>query len=318
MSYSPEILVVPKRIAEIPVLAAAGATAFVIGDTRFALGISRSFTQAELEQAVQIAHELNAKIYLLIDAIFPNALLAELRTFLQTINHITFDGVRVADLGAMMLVKDLLPHVPIHFVDMMMLTNHFTVNYWAQRGVNRVRLAHELTLDEVLAIKQETQCEVEILIQGAPLMFTSRRKLIENYLEFQQRFGQQIMLAPAGNYLYDADRNYYYPIIENDHGTHIYGGNDVCMIDALVEIATAQIDVLYFESFTYDKLDDLVAVLNLYKMAINLLTVEPEKYQNVGAVLYAEVEKLQGTNRLSDRGFYYKPTIYKNKSGDER
>jgi putative protease len=318
MSYNPEILVAPKDLAEIELLAAAGVDAFVVGDARFALCVRGSFSSTDLEQAVNLVHELGKKVYLLIDAIFPNALLDELSTFLQEIIHIPFDGVRVADLGAMMLIREKLPQMPIHFVDAMMLTNHFTVNYWAHRGVSRVRLAHELTLDEVLAIKQAAQCELELLIQGAPLMFTSRRKLVENYLDFQRHFGKNITIKTDGNFLHDSERKLDYPLVENEHGTHIFGGNDVCMIDDLTAIAAANVDVLYVESFTYSKTADLVEVIKLYKMAIQLLTVEPEKYAQAGMVLYAEVAKRQGENRQTDRGFYYKPTIYKNKSGSER
>ena len=319
MSYNPEILVAPKDLHEIPLLAEAGANAFVIGDARFALALRGDFSVDEMTAFVNSTKELGQRVYLLIDAIFPNQLLEELALFLPEVAHIPFNGVRVADLGAMMLIKKILPLMPIHFVDAMMLTNSFTVNYWAKRGAKRVRLAHELTLDEVLAIKQDAKCEIELLVQGAPLMFTSRRRLIDNYLDFQRRFGSKdITIKTDDNFLYDAERDLYYPIIENAHGTHIYGGNDVCMIDDLTQIAHVGIDSLYIEGYTYDKTEDLVAVINLYKMGIELINMEPEKYQKAGTALYAEVVKYQGANRQTDRGFYYKPTIYKNKSGDER
>jgi len=317
--YKPEILVAPKDISEIKSLAEVGATAFVIGDERFALCLRGNFLALALEQAVGFIHDLGKKVYLLVDAIFPNALLIEFEDFLRSIVDIPFDGIRIADLGVMMKVREILPAIPLHFVDAMMLTNSFTVNYWANRGVNRVKLAHELTLDEVLAIKAQTNCQIEILVQGAPLMFTSRRKLIDNYLDFQRRFSSKdITIKTDDNHLFDAERNLYYPLVENEHGTHIYGGNDVCMIDDLGRLAHAGIDTLYIESFTYTKTEDLAEVIKLYKMAIDLLSVEPEKYLKAGAALYAEVVKHQGATRQTDRGFYYKPTIYKNKSGDER
>ena len=314
MSYNPEILVAPQHLDEIKLLTEAGATAFVLGDERFALVGRGHFSPRDLEKAVTLIHELGKKAYLLIDAIFPNQLLEALALFLGDVAHVPFDGVRVADLGALMLIKDRLPTVPIHFVDAMMLTNSYTVNYWAKRGVERIKLAHELTRDEVLAIKKDVACDVELLIQGAPLMFTSRRRLIDNYLDFQRRVGKDATLQNTDNYLFDAERDLYYPVVENDHGTHIYGGNDVCMVDDLIDIAHAGIDVLYIEGYTYDQTEDLVAVINLYKMAIALINTDSEKYQKAGTALYAEVVKHQGAKRKTDRGFYYKPTIYKNQS----
>ncbi|MCL2558849.1 MAG: U32 family peptidase [Turicibacter sp.] len=309
----PELLTTPQSIDEIQVLAEAGAEAFVIGDARFALVVRGSFQEKNLEEAVTVIHELGKKVYLLIDAIFPNALLAELEIYLQAIKHMPFDGVRVADLGAYMLIKDLLPEMPIQFIDAMMLTNYETVNYWADKGIARARLAHELTLDEVLEIKKEAKTKIEVLIQGAPLMFTSRRKLVDNYLDFQKTLGRTMTVAAAGNYLYDAERHLYYPIIENDHGTHIYGGSDVCMIDDLTDLLDAEIDALYIESFTHET-KELVKLVELYRAAIDLATTDGVKYQQVGRALYGEVEKLQTDKRPIDRGFYYKPTIYKNQS----
>ena len=212
-----------------------------------------------------------------------------------------------------MLTKQIRPKMPIQFVDAMMLTNYYTVNYWTSKGMTRARLAHELTLDEILEIKNRVTCEIEVLIHGAPLMFTSRRKLIGNYLDFQHAMGKDVTISKDENFLYDGERDLYYPITQNEHGTHIYGGNDVCMIDALPPILNAGIDALYIESFTYET-ESLVKLIQLYKMAIDLVAVDLEKYTKVERTLQAEVEKLQHELRRIDRGFYYKPTIYKNQT----
>lgn len=307
----PELLISPKNIQEIGLLATAGASAFVIGDARFCTMVRGSFQEKELAQAVKLAHDLGKKIYLTIDAIFPNALLEQLETYLNEIKHVNFDAIRVADLGAYKLIKEIMPECGIHFVDAMMLTNHFTVNYWAKKGVSRVKLAHELTLDEVLEIKKEATSQVEILVQGAPLMFTSRRTLVENYLDFQRTVGKDTTIMSNQNFLFDEERDLYYPIIENEHGTHIYGGSDVCMVDELAELLAAGIDVFYIEGFTYGT-EELVKMMGLYRMAVDLATNDKEKYNKFRLAIHAEADKLQPEKRRMDRGFYYKPTIYKN------
>jgi len=315
MNYNPEILVSPINLEEMKLLADAGADAFVVGDSRFALCARGSFTKSELEDAVSYAKTSNKKVYLLIDAIFPNALLSELEIYLTEVADIAFDGIRLADPGALMLAKAILPSIEIQLVDAMMLTNYFTVNYWAKKGVKRGRIAYELTLEEVQEIKKSANCQAEVLIQGAPLMFTSRRRLVENYLDFKRTIGKDITLSTKSNHLFDEERNLYYPIVENEHGTHIYGGSDVCMIDALDEFASVGLDALYIEGFTYET-QDLVKIVELYKTAIQLLNDDPSKYAQAGPILYAEVEKYKSSKRQLDRGFYYKPTIYKNKSAN--
>ena len=313
MNKGPELLVALKDKAELRSLAEAGATAFVVGDSRFALTLRGTFHEHELEEVVALAHELDKKVYLLLDAIFPNALLAELEVYLQEMKHVAFDAIRVADLGAYMLIKQLMPGMPVQLVDMMMLTNYDTVNYWASQGVMRARLAYELTLDEVLEIKRSATPEIEILIQGSPLMFTSRRKLVDNYLDFQRTCGKDVVLSQEGNALFDEERGLSYPMIQNEHGTHIFGGTDVCMVDDLAKLLTLGVDALYIEGLTYER-EEFVKMVKLYQMAIDLASADPKKYDQVGMALYAEVEKLQAEGRQMDRGFYYKPTIYKNQS----
>jgi len=313
MKKQPELLVAPQNLAELNALAEAGADGFVVGSEQFMMCGRGSFDHVELVQAVERVHQLGKKIYLAVDALLPNRLLAELEVYLTSIRDLPFDGIRYADLGAYMLIKDMLPQASLHFVDQMMLTNYETINYWLARGVSRVKMAPELTLDEVLTIKKEISGKAEVLIHGAVMMFTSRRKLVDNYLTFQKRMGKGIQLSAGDNHLFDSERQLYYPIVENEHGTHIFSGHDVCMIDELKDLLVAGIDVLYIEGFTYQT-EQLVKVVQLYKMAIELARVEPKKYEKVGMALYAEVEKQQSENRRLDRGFYYKPTIYKNQT----
>lgn len=313
MTKKTELLVAPIDITEMKLLAAAGADAFVIGSEKFMLCGRGYFEINTLAEAVEIAHQLGKKIYLAVDAVFPNDLLKELETYLTTIKTIPFDGIRYADLGAYMLIKDMLTDIPLHFVDGMMLTNYETVNYWFERHISRVRLASELTLAEVLEIKSNATNEVEILIHGPSLMFTSRRKLVENYLDFQESIGRKVEMTKEHHFLHDPERELYYPIIENVHGTHIFSGTDVCMIDDLGKLLQVGVDVLYVERFN-DETERLIKIIHLYKMAIELAVVDKEKYAKVGRALYVEVEKLQGEFRQLDRGFYYKPTIYKNQN----
>jgi len=313
MNQKTEILVVPIDLAELELLAEAGADAFVIGSERFMMCGTGYFEADEMAQAVKLAHRLGKKIYLAVDAICPNDLLKELEVYLTTIKTLEFDGIRYADLGVSMLIKEIFPEMPLHFVDQMMLTNYETVNYWFCHGVSRVRLAAELTLDEVLEIKKNATGEIEILIHGSSLMFTSRRKLVENYLDFQNSIGKGVKLAKDGKSLFDPERELYYPIVENVHGTHIFSGNDICMIDDLSKLLLIGVDVLYLERFNYET-DTLIKIIQLYKLAIELAIADEEKYTKVGRALYIELEKLQGEFRQMDRGFYYKPTIYKNQS----
>jgi len=308
----PELVVPARDLEDVSKRLEAGADAIVIGDARFMLCGSGSFTKKDLQEAVNLMHQQGKKAYFLVDAMMSNALLVEFEEYLQKIKDLAFDGIRVSDLGAYRLIRQRLPEMKCHLVDGMMLTNYETINYWGNRGIKRTRLAHELTLDEVVDIKKSATPEIEVLIHGAPLMFTSRRQLIENYLTFQEQLGKQVTIAKDGNYLYDEERDFYYPITCNDHGTHIYGGSDVCMVDDLDELIRIGIDALYLDHFTYEK-GAFIKLIELYRATLDLLAKDPDRYKQIKRALYIEAEKHQNPKRPLDRGFYYKPTIYKNK-----
>jgi len=307
----PEIIVSVSGIDEVENLISAGADGFVIQVPKFSLMGGKITHIHEIEKIVTKLNENQKKKYLLVDAIFPNDLLVELENFLNVIKNFEFDAIRVADLGAFMLIKKILPQMVIHFVDAMMLTNYFTVNYWGNKGVKRVRLAHELTLEEVLNIKKSASTEIEVLVHGAPLMFTSRRKLIDNYLTFKKTLGKDVTLSTDASSLFDEERNLFYPIHQNEHGTHIHGGTDVIMVDDLIDLVSVGIDAIYIEGLTYSN-ESFVNLIQLYRYAIDLIVTDREKYLKISSALYRQANILQ-QNRSLDRGFYYKPTIYKNK-----
>jgi len=305
----PELLVTPKNSEEIKTLLNAGADAFILGNAEFQSRGRGDFSFQDMAEGARMIHEQGKKVYLAIDAIMDNDMVNKLRASLKDFCELKIDAIRVADLGAYMIVREMMPGTDVHFSDAMMLTNHVTANYWINKGATRTTLAPEITLEDVLQIKKEATGEVEILIHGASFMFTSRRRLIENYLTFQKEFGKEITLVESGNMLYDEERHLYYPIWENKHGTHILSGSDVCMIDDLSELIDVGVD-----SFRIDSIADgehLEKLVSFYKVAVDLCISDRSKYEKARSVLHQEVAKLQMKNRPLDKGFYYKPTIYK-------
>ena len=306
----PELVVNAKNPDEAKAFFEAGADAVVIGDQRFMLTNIGSFTPRQMKEMVEFGHSLNKKVYFLVDAVMTNDLIDEFSLFLPEIIDVGFDGIRFWDLGVYQLLKNIDHAPPMHLIDQMMLTNYGTLNYWNEKRVSRGRLAHELTLNELIEIKHNVAIEVEILAHGAPLMFTSRRRLLDNYIEFQKTFGEEIKVTGDDDFLYDEERDLKYPMIQNAHGTHIFGGTDVCMIDDLDKIF--HFNALYLESFTYNN-SDFLKIIETYRFSINLLSESLEKYAQARRPLFKAVEKYQPSNRKLDAGFNYKPTIYKNK-----
>ena len=67
------------------------------------------------------------------------------------------------------------------------MTNYFQCNYWGKKGASRAVLARELSLDEIINIKENANVEIEVQVHGMTCMFQSKRMLLGNYYTFQDR-----------------------------------------------------------------------------------------------------------------------------------
>ena len=308
----PELVVTPHGLHEIEALIEAGADAFIIGEEKFGLRLAGHFKMDELRQAVELIKRHNKKVYVAINAIMPNGLLDDLKTYIEMLKELPIDALRFSDPGAYMIAKEVAPEMTLHWSSETLGTNYFTVNYWYDRGVVRTVLAPEMMKEPVIETKEHSKGEVEILIHGAICMFQSRRHLVGNYLKFQGQVVETVQSREEGLMLFDPERSLYYPVYEDGQGTHIFNGSDVCMIDDLADFIDAGIDSLRIDGVLKSS-DYLINVTKAYRFAIDLCLTDREKYHQVGRALYKKLEEIQPTSRGSDRGFFYKPSIYKNK-----
>ena len=305
----PELLVTPHSVDEIAPLIEAGADAFIIGEEQFALRLAGDFKWDDLKEAVQLIKGAQKKVYVAINAVFTNDLLGPLGAYLEKLKGLDIDGLRFSDPGAYLLAKETVP-VDLHWSSETLGTNYFTANYWVQRGIKRVVLAPEIEKTAVLETKAQATGEIEVLVHGAVSMFHSRRELLGNYMKFQ---GETVS-APKGIHdgytIYDPERELFYPIFEDSQGTHIFNGSDVCMIDDLEDLLDAGIGAFRIDSILKSR-EYRLQTTAAYRMAIDLACQDRNRYRQVGRGLYKKMEEIQPEGRKLDRGFYYKPSIYK-------
>src|SRR4029077_473011 len=77
------------------------------------------------------------------------------------------DAIIVQDVGVVRMAKAIAPDLEIHGSTQMSITSAEGVRLAQQFGVSRVTLARELSLAEVRAIRQATDCQLEIFVHGA-------------------------------------------------------------------------------------------------------------------------------------------------------
>lgn len=90
-------------------------------------------------------------------------------------------GVFFYDLSILSIVQRLKLNLPVVWNQTHMVTNYNTLNYYASKGVFGAVLSNEITLDEMVEIREKTDSKLFVNVVYRPVISFSRRKLIENY-----------------------------------------------------------------------------------------------------------------------------------------
>lgn len=307
----PELLVTPKSVDHIAALLKAGADAFVLGEQKFGLRLAGEFSVNDIENATKAIHQAGKRIYVAVNAIFHNDRLDALDDYLKEMQRIGVDALIFGDPAVVVAVRELGITIPLHWSPETIATNWFQANYWGERGAKRTVLARELSMEEVIEIKENAKPEIEVQVHGMTCMFQSKRSLLGNYflyrgeaMEIENRKENKNM------FLHDKERKNKYPIFEDLNGTHIFSPNDMCLIDELTELFEAGIDSLKIDGVLQSE-DYINTVANCYRQAIDAFFDKGEDaYEEIKEELLEKIEAIQPALRPLDTGFIFKETVY--------
>lgn len=306
----PELLVTPTAVSEIESLLQAGATAIMVGEQRYGLRLAGEFKREDIVEAVNIAHQHDAKVYVAMNGLFHNDKIAELNEYILFLKEASVDAIVFGDPAVLMAVRETAPEMKMHWSTETTGTNWYSCNYWGRKGAKRAVLARELSMDSIIDIKEKAEVEIEVQVHGMTCMFQSKRSLLGNYFEYQGKVMEiENRKVEKDMFLLDNERNNKYPIFEDENGTHIMSPNDMCIIDELSEMIDAEVDVFKIDGVLKSP-QYILEVTKKYREAIDLCVDDREEYENVKDDLLEEIESLQPINRPLDTGFFFKETVY--------
>ena len=145
----------------------AGADAVYFGLKHFSARAKVGFSLEELPEAMATLHRRGVKGYITFNTLVFNHELDEAARALAEIATAGADALIVQDVGVARMAKQIAPDLDVHGSTQMSVTNADGVRLAQSFGISRVTLARELSLAEVRAIGQATDCELEIFVHGA-------------------------------------------------------------------------------------------------------------------------------------------------------
>lgn len=306
----PELLVTPQSVDHVKALIQAGADAFLIGEQQFGLRLAGEFNIEQVAEATTLIHDAGKKVYVAMNAIFHNDRVDGLAPYMRKLAEIGVDAIVFGDPAVIIAKREAEVDIPLHWSPETIATNWFQANYWGKRGATRAVLARELSMEEIIEIKENAEVEIQVQVHGMTCMFQSKRPLLGHYFMYEGKAMEVENRKNARNmYLYDKERNSRYPIYEDLNGTHIYSPNDMCIIDELDELFEAEVDAFKIEGVLQSE-EYVVTVTECYRKAIDAYADSPDAYFDIKEELLAEIEEIQPELRPLDTGFFFKETVY--------
>ncbi len=229
-----------------------GADAVYFAGTSFGMrSFAGNFSPEELPAAVKFAHDHGVKCHVTVNTMPRNEEVDQLPQYLEQLDDAGVDALIVADLGAFTLAGKYAPHCQRHISTQQSVANYACAQAWYDLGATRVVLARELSLPEIIRIREKVpqELEIETFGHGAMCVSYSGRCLLSNYMT--GRDANRGACAQPCRYQYalmeEKRPGEYFPVFEDEKGTYILNSRDMCMIDHLKELMDAGVDCIKIE-----------------------------------------------------------------------
>ncbi|WP_104721919.1 peptidase U32 family protein [Helicobacter mesocricetorum] len=271
----PEILSPAGNLKKLKIALEYGADAVYGGVSHFSLR-NRSGKEFDFESfraGIEYTHHKGKKIYVTINGFPFNSQLKLLQSHIEKMADLNPDAFIVATPGVIKLAQKIAPHIPIHLSTQANVLNILDAEVFYEMGVKRIIAAREISLKDVINIKQALpDLELEIFIHGSMCFAFSGRCLISAL--------QSGRVPNRGSCANDCRFDYEYYVRNPDNGvmmrlveeegvgTHIFNAKDLNLLEHIPMILESNaIDSLKIEGRTKSSYYAGITAY-AYKMAI--------------------------------------------------
>lgn len=256
---------------------------------------ANNFNVEDLPELAAICREAHIKAYLTLNVIvfeeelpIVSQLLCQAKPFI--------DAVICWDLSVIQICKDL--EIPFHISTQASIANSESAKFYKSLGAERLVLARECTLEEIKAIKEKANIEIETFVHGAMCVAVSGRCFMS-----QTVFNRS---ASRGACLQNCRREY---LITDTRGEgdfilgqdYVMSARDLCCIPFIDKVLEANVDSLKIEGRNRNP-QYVRCIVQAYRRAIDAWfcgTLTEELKQE----LNEEVKRVY--NRSFSDGFYF-------------
>lgn len=160
-----------------------GADAVFLGGKAYSLRSQASnFFMQDILNTCNQAHQWKKKVYVALNVICHNALLAGFKKFMADLVQTGVDALIVADPFIIDYVYQTYPNLEMHLSTQQSVTNSMAAKFWKNNGLSRIVLGREVSMNELTLLMENTRnvVEIECFIHGAVCISYSGRCMMSN------------------------------------------------------------------------------------------------------------------------------------------
>ena len=179
----PELLSPVGNIDALKAAINAGCDAVYLGGKLFgARSYAGNFDDEEMIEAIKYAHIYGVKVYVTMNTMIYESEVEAFINYVDFLHRNNVDALIIQDLGMMDLIRKTYPNLELHASTQMNVHNVEGVKLLEELGLKRVVLARETNIEKIKEIKQKTNIELEIFVQGALCISYSGQCLMSSLL----------------------------------------------------------------------------------------------------------------------------------------
>jgi len=230
---------------------------------------SANFTYAQFEAALRALHRMGKKVYVTVNTVFEQREADRMYQFLKYLSQQGPDALIVQDFGVIAMAKTEFPSLRLHASTQMNIASARGANALSKHGVSRVVLARELSLNELVSIKKETNLELEVFVHGALCVSVSGICLFSSYLGGKS--ANRGMCTQACRRLYHQFYESHNAGRQNENMRGYYfSPNDLQLLERVPDLAEAGIKALKIEG-RMKSASYVGAVVSAYRLVIDAI-----------------------------------------------
>ena len=208
----------------------------------------------DIDELEKISSSFDKKIIVSLNKIMHESDIPMLKDVLIRLSNLKIDRVLFYDLSVLNIVESLNLDLNLVIFQDHLNSSINSNNFYYNNGIKGSYLTNDITLKEVIDIKNKTNMEIFFTVYGYLPIFYSRRYLLDSYFTYINKKKE------SNSYYISNDDNNYYKIEEESFGTTIYTKEPINLINEIELLK--DIDYLVINSLYIDNIGIIIDMFN--------------------------------------------------------